>query len=129
MVGAVLLTLAACAQDPATKKQRYLDRGVQYLAQGKHNEAIIELKNALQIDPRFVPALHALGLARLLAESRREAEAVTHLQALLRSQPRHVPAALLLASLLARAQQLDQAITVLEPIVQGGAPTPGSSST
>jgi tetratricopeptide (TPR) repeat protein len=59
----VLLVLAACSEDPGVRKQRHLQRGLQYLAAGKHNEAVIELKNALQIDPALVPALHALGRA------------------------------------------------------------------
>jgi len=45
------------------KKQKGLERGEKYLSQGKLNEAIIELRNALQVDPEFVPALHALGRA------------------------------------------------------------------
>src|SRR5919106_1256473 len=54
---------AACAQDPNVKKQQYLERGVKYHAEGKHNEAIIQFKNALQIDPKFGPAALALGRA------------------------------------------------------------------
>src|SRR4029450_2374812 len=38
-------------------------KGVAYLKDGKNNEAVIELRNALQIDPKFAPALHALGRA------------------------------------------------------------------
>src|SRR5262245_46787692 len=57
------LLLVGCFQDPQAKKQHYLERGSRYLSDGKYNEAIVELKNALQIDPKFVPALHALGRA------------------------------------------------------------------
>ena len=57
------LGAAACAQDPSIKQQRALERGHAYLAQEKYNEAIIELKNALQIDPMSGVALHALGRA------------------------------------------------------------------
>lgn len=32
----------------------------EYQAEGKYNEAVIPLENALQIDPKFAPALHAL---------------------------------------------------------------------
>src|SRR5687767_14949764 len=52
-----------CTQDPNVKKQQYLERGAKYHAEGKHNEAIIQFKNALQIDPKFVPAALALGRA------------------------------------------------------------------
>ena len=65
VAGSVLagLVLAGCTQDPNVKKQQYLERGTKYHAEGKYNEAIIQLKNAIQIDPKFVPALHALGRA------------------------------------------------------------------
>ena len=55
--------LLACAQDPVAKKQSHLERGRKYQAEGRPNEAIIEYRNALQIDPDFVPALRALGAA------------------------------------------------------------------
>src|ERR1700730_3183657 len=59
----MLLVTAACSESPATKKQKALERGEQYRKHGKLNEAIIEFRSALQIDPQFVPALHSLGLA------------------------------------------------------------------
>src|SRR5262245_40535074 len=79
-----LFVCAACTQDPAVKKQRAYERGVEFLSKGKYNEAIIELKNALQIDPKFVPALHTLGRAYMakswfadaLRELQRGSEAV-----------------------------------------------------
>jgi len=55
--------VAACSQSAEVKKQKAFDRGEAYLKSGKFNEAIIELRNALQVDPGFVPALHALGRA------------------------------------------------------------------
>src|SRR5207245_11442234 len=59
----IVLLVGACTQDPNVKKQQYLQRGIAYHAEGKYNEAIIQLKNALQIDPKFAPALHAIGRA------------------------------------------------------------------
>jgi hypothetical protein len=44
------LLLSGLPQDPQVRKQQHLERGSRYLADGKYNEAIIELKNALQID-------------------------------------------------------------------------------
>jgi cytochrome c-type biogenesis protein CcmH/NrfG len=60
---ATLLVTAACSQSPEVKKQKALERGEKYLKDDKLNEAIIELRKALQIDPDFAPALHALGRA------------------------------------------------------------------
>ena len=59
----IALLLGACAQDPNVKKQQYLERGLAYQNEAKYNEAILQLKNALQIDPKFAPALHAIGRA------------------------------------------------------------------
>ena len=59
----IVLLVGACTQDPNVKKLQYLQRGIAYHGEGKYNEAIIQLKNALQIDPKFVPALHAIGRA------------------------------------------------------------------
>jgi tetratricopeptide (TPR) repeat protein len=58
-----LLTVVACSQSPQAKKQKALERGEQFLRDGKASEAIIELRAALAIDRDFVPALHALGRA------------------------------------------------------------------
>lgn len=63
MLGLFALVLAACAQSPEAQKQKALERGERYLRNGQYNEAIIELRTALQVDPDFVPALHALGRA------------------------------------------------------------------
>ena len=62
----IALTLAggvACTQSPEVKKQKAVEKGEAYLKDGKVNEAVIELQNALQIDRDYVPALHALGRA------------------------------------------------------------------
>src|ERR1700730_13631826 len=63
MIGLVLVTGVACGQSPEVKKQGALTRGEKYLKDGKANEAIIEFRNALQIDQNFVPAVQGLGRA------------------------------------------------------------------
>ena len=54
---------AGCTQSPEVRKQKALERAEVHLKDGKPNEAIIELRNTLQVDKDFVPALHALGRA------------------------------------------------------------------
>jgi len=56
------LALAACSGDPVTKKQQHYAKGTGYLADGKYNEAVLEFRSALQIDPSFADAHHRLGL-------------------------------------------------------------------
>lgn len=58
-----LASAVACTQSPEAKKQKSVERAEAYLKEGKANEAIIELRNALQIDKDFVPALRALARA------------------------------------------------------------------
>ena len=55
--------LLACAQDSAAKKQAHYERGRAFAAKGKPNEAIVEYRNALQVDGNFVAALRALAAA------------------------------------------------------------------
>jgi tetratricopeptide (TPR) repeat protein len=61
--GLVLLAGAGCSQSPEAKKQKAVTRGEQYMKEGKVNEAVIEFRNALQIDPNFLPAVQGLGRA------------------------------------------------------------------
>ena len=63
VIGLALITGVACGQSPEAKKQKALARGEQYLKDGKLNEAVIELRTALQVDQNYVPAVHALGRA------------------------------------------------------------------
>lgn len=51
--------------DKEGKKQAYLERGRQLHGKGAYKEAVIELKNALQIDRGLAPAHHYLGLSQL----------------------------------------------------------------
>ena len=48
-----LLILAACSRDPAARKQQYVASGDKYVSEGKLKEAVIEYRNAVQIDPSF----------------------------------------------------------------------------
>src|SRR5204862_547774 len=63
IVGCLAVLIGGCTQNPAVAKQRHLDKAKGYYAKQQYNEAIIEVKNALQIDPKFAPALHLIGRA------------------------------------------------------------------
>src|SRR5512132_3940488 len=58
-----LASATGCSQSPEVKKQKAVERAEAYLKDGKANEAIIEVRNALQIDKDYVPALRALARA------------------------------------------------------------------
>ena len=66
--GAALLVLVAMAlgcTDPEVAKQRYVENGKRLAAEKRYVEAILEYRNALQIDDKFGDA--RLGLADALA--------------------------------------------------------------
>lgn len=75
--GALLLTmtLAGCAGDPETEKQKRLARGDAYAKTGKYVEAALEYRGALQIDPQFGMARYRLATAYIeLNDPRRALE-------------------------------------------------------
>jgi tetratricopeptide (TPR) repeat protein len=61
-----------CSRDPNVRKQKYLDSGEKYAAEGKYREASIQYLNAIQIDSRFAQAHYDLSQAYLkLGDSNR----------------------------------------------------------
>lgn len=60
LLAAVCLT--ACG-DPSVKKQKLLESGNKYVAEGKYPHAIIEYRNAIDIDPKFGEARKKLAAA------------------------------------------------------------------
>lgn len=70
-----MVLLAACSTDPSKQKLKYLKSGERYFKEGKYQEAVIQFRNAVQIDPRFAEAHHQLARAYL---SLRNSEAAYH---------------------------------------------------
>jgi tetratricopeptide (TPR) repeat protein len=63
VVLAALLAAPACSKDPAARKQAFLESGNKYFAAGQYRHAIIEYRNAVQIDPTFGGARASLAEA------------------------------------------------------------------
>jgi len=62
-VGLIVAAIALCGCGSAqVRYQDYLQRGERFLAQGNFPEAGVELRNAVQIEPRSATALYELGL-------------------------------------------------------------------
>ena len=57
--------LTGCSRDPNVRKQKYLDSGEKYSAEGKYREAVIQFRNAILIDSRFAQAHYDLSQAYL----------------------------------------------------------------
>ena len=60
-----MLVGPAYSADPQAKKAAYIEKAEAYSKEGKYAEAVIELKNAVQIDPNDAVAQYKLGLAYL----------------------------------------------------------------
>src|SRR5260370_39370068 len=59
------LLLRSCAGDPQKAKVKYLASGQKYMKKGQYASAVIEYRNALKLDPRFVDAYYRLAQAAL----------------------------------------------------------------
>jgi tetratricopeptide (TPR) repeat protein len=53
--------VAGCHGDPNVRKQKYLESGKRYSAQGKYREASIQFSNALKVDKSFPDAHYELA--------------------------------------------------------------------
>src|SRR5262245_36614492 len=60
-VAMLVLASTACSGDPAVEKKKQIEKGTQYLKDGKYNEAVIAFRSALQIDPNDADTHYQLG--------------------------------------------------------------------
>src|SRR5213082_539909 len=61
----LLVILAGCNGDPEKGKVKYLNSGLGHMQKGKYQEAAIQFRNALKLDPRFVDAYYQLAQVNL----------------------------------------------------------------
>ena len=63
-LAAILLVFSSgCSGDPQKGKVKYLESGQHYMQKGKYQQAAIQFRNALKLDPRFVEASYQLAKA------------------------------------------------------------------
>ncbi len=117
LVGAIALTmsLGGCQSDDE-KVQGFVARGTEYSDAGKYNEAIIEFKNALQIDPNFAAAHE--GLATAYLKSDQLMEGYWELSETVRLDPDNIDARLTYATLSLAAKRNEDALAQAEAIVK-----------
>jgi tetratricopeptide (TPR) repeat protein len=53
-----VLIFAGCSRDPNVRKADFVHKGDEYFHKAKYPEALISYAQALQIDPRYVPAYY-----------------------------------------------------------------------
>src|ERR1700741_1243933 len=59
------IILGGCSLDPQKGKVKYLESGKRYLKAGKAQEASIQFRHAIKLDPRFAEAYYQLAQADL----------------------------------------------------------------
>ena len=69
----VVLSLAGCSTDPNVRKTKYLGSGKDYARRGKYSEAVVQFRNAIDIDPKFAAAHLELARTYLALNSRSDA--------------------------------------------------------
>src|SRR5215813_7795277 len=63
LIGCMAALVTGCSRDPNVRKQKYVESGQRYYEEGKYREAIIQFRNATQVDGRFTEAHYALAQA------------------------------------------------------------------
>src|SRR5215831_19497303 len=127
-----MLVGPAYSADPQAKKTAYIEKAEAYSKDGKYAEAVIELKNAVQIDPNDAVAQYQLGLAYLnLAKQENLPDALKAFESSIKNDPtqtgaqlraeavlqndaKNVEAYLLLGNVYARQQNLAKALETVD---------------
>ncbi|MGH9560818.1 MAG: tetratricopeptide repeat protein, partial [Terracidiphilus sp.] len=96
-----ITVLSGCHRDPEVAKQKYMESGKRYSAQGKWREATIQFSNALKIDRNF-PEAH-FELAQTLMHMGQIKQSYVEYQKTVDLDPTNFPARIALANILLRA--------------------------
>src|SRR5260370_625223 len=126
VIGLGLLATVSCSQSPDAVKREALNRAEQYQSQGKLDEAIIEWRQALAVDPALVEARHALG--RAYATKLWYRDAATELLAAQELAPQSVAISADLGRMLVELGALKEARAQAERIQQSEPANPAAGS-
>src|SRR5438552_889281 len=114
-----MLVGPAYSADPRTKKAAYLEKAEAYSKDGKYAEAVIELKNAVQIDPNDAAAQYQLGLAYLqLGKQENFPDALKAFELSIKNDPAQTGVQLKLGELYLASGQLGKAQERAEAVLQ-----------
>src|SRR5215210_6509697 len=107
LLTAAILIVAGCSKDPNVEKAEFVKSGDNYVAQKKYAEAVVEYRNAIQIDPRYGEA--RFKLADTYAAQRDLQNAYREYIRAADLLPNDVKAQISAASLLLMARQFEDA--------------------
>ena len=116
-----VLFFTACSTDPNNAKLKYLNSGEQYFKSGDYQAAIIQFRNALQVDPKYADAHYQL--ARTYLSLGKQDAALGEFQQTVALSPSNSDAQLELASLLVAHRKFDQAQTAISQVLKDGTRT------
>ena len=98
MLTLVLASIAGCNRDPNVRKQKYLESGKRYEAEGKYREAAVQFLNALKVDKNYGDAHYEMSKTYLKMNSPQPA--YSELLKAVQSSPNNVQARIDLGNLL-----------------------------
>jgi tetratricopeptide (TPR) repeat protein len=107
---------SGCTRDPNVRKQKYLQSGQTYLQEGRLDEAEIQFRNALRVDPAYAEAYYQLALVDLT--NRKWQRASQELARVIELQPENAAARVEMAKLLIAAGNLPQAQEQVDWLIQ-----------
>jgi len=85
----MVLALSACSS-PEEKKQKFMNKGNAYYEQGDYVKALLEVRNAITIDPEYVDAYYLA--ARIALNQGKAQEAFNYFSKTVEKQPDHAGA-------------------------------------
>ena len=114
LIGALLFTVTACS-NPEGKKEKHYQNALEYIKEKDNSAAVIELRNAIQIDPKFAEARYQLGLLYLQQNDPRNAFA--ELQRTASLDPNNLDAAVKVAEFLLLANNKEESRKYVDQVL------------
>jgi tetratricopeptide (TPR) repeat protein len=111
----LFVVLSGCSRDPQKQKAAYFASGSKYVAAGKYPEAVIQFRNAIEIDPGFAAAHYQLAQAYGKLQSPQQA--YRELVATVGLEPGNADAQLELATFFIAARRYEEAQKAAEKIL------------
>src|SRR5262249_30435244 len=111
----VMALLTGCSGSPERQKAEFLFSGEKFASQQKYQQAIIQFRNAIDIDPRSAAAHYQLGVAYL--GSKGYQDAYRELSTAVELDPKNLDARLEIAILLLGGRKYAEAEAAAEKVL------------